>query len=428
MEYKVFALLLVLVAHSTLAFEFMILDRDTDTSKTRACHHDHTVSCVKTQIDFELLASTETLTFPDGVEMTLKYEFKTRPGFVTRYYEGKSEVDTATLTFSKDHLTGSARYNDNVYVIEPCGHDCHVWYEENKEKFVDEMKNDEVRDDKPEFKVDEKAIERNSELLRMGQENTETDTDISIMVYYTTDAKNQYGIAAITSMVDNMIGNINVGFSTSNVPIHLNLHCLEELVGFVEGSSNLIYDFRDHYGANSHVALRNSADIALLLAIGNGVPGIAGQAFLAYEPSWAPNTIRLTPVGWVRADYAQTSFTPGHEIAHMFGCLHNDQNNQVTNPLTPYGYGNWFTPGSRTILAYYNQNYANRVNRYSSPSVFYNGVATGSATKDNARVLTEVRFLMAAEGDESLTCETSTSTTTSTTSTTTTTTTSSPVS
>ena len=69
-------------------------------------------------------------------------------------------------------------------------------------------------------------------------------------------------------------------------------------------------------------------------------------------------------------------------------------------------------------MGYPSGKYEKVINYYSNPKVLFNGVATGTKTQDNARVIKENRFAMAAVGDESGTCSTM-STTSSTTATTT---------
>jgi len=81
----------------------------------------------------------------------------------------------------------------------------------------------------------------------------------------------------------------------------------------------------------------------------------------------------------------------------------------VHNPAYPTGYGFLMKPpsnsGYRTILGYPAEGYNTRINYYSNPAISYNNVPTGKASANNAGVLTERRFLMAAVGDESLTCD-----------------------
>ena len=63
--------------------------------------------------------------------------------------------------------------------------------------------------------------------------------------------------------------------------------------------------------------------------------------------------------------------------------------------------------GYRSILAYYAEGHSHRVNYYSNPNVIFpdTGTPTGVAgISNNAAVLTNNRFMMAALGDESADC------------------------
>merc|ERR1711864_55167 len=86
-----------------------------------------------------------------------------------------------------------------------------------------------------------------------------------------------------------------------------------------------------------------------------------------------------------------------HSSAHGNG--HNTHYN--------YGYG-WLighNSGYRTCMAYNNPGYSTRLGRFSNPRLFYNDDRTGDVEEgDNARVITDNRFLMAEIGDESQSC------------------------
>jgi len=91
----------------------------------------------------------------------------------------------------------------------------------------------------------------------------------------------------------------------------------------------------------------------------------------------------------------------------MVGARHNKETG-ADNPKYPTGYGFLMRPpvdsGYRTILGYSAPGYKTRINYYSNPAISYKNIPTGETGANNARVLTERRFLMAAVGDESLSC------------------------
>merc|ERR1740128_486353 len=105
----------------------------------------------------------------------------------------------------------------------------------------------------------------------------------------------------------------------------------------------------------------------------------------------------------------------GHELGHNFGCKHDNEHS--SSAPYPYAYGAYIGPaylgggrGYRTIMAYSKTGHGSKANVYSSPNVQFMGYTTGSELEDNARVIKENRFGMAALGDESGTCDWSFST------------------
>merc|ERR1712127_573408 len=108
----------------------------------------------------------------------------------------------------------------------------------------------------------------------------------------------------------------------------------------------------------------------------------------------------------VKKSCAYGYHSSGHEVGHNYGCQHNKENGHNTH--YDYGYGWFIGPdgfGYRTCMAYSEDGHKTRLNRFSNPLLFYDGEVTGTFdTADNARVITENRFLMAAIGDESPNC------------------------
>lgn len=82
-------------------------------------------------------------------------------------------------------------------------------------------------------------------------------------------------------------------------------------------------------------------------------------------------------------------FTFTHEMAHNFGCKH-DNDNATTNGLTTFARGKGWTQGGtvrRTIMADAAAN--QRILHFSSPGINFNNISTGAADRDNARQLRE---------------------------------------
>lgn len=87
--------------------------------------------------------------------------------------------------------------------------------------------------------------------------------------------------------------------------------------------------------------LRLSADTALLLVSNVGACGGA-----------ISNNVDA-PVGVIGKGCALGYYSFGHELAHMFGCTHNEETKSIAH--YPYGYGKLINPpvnsGLRTLLA-----------------------------------------------------------------------------
>ena len=103
-------------------------------------------------------------------------------------------------------------------------------------------------------------------------------------------------------------------------------------------------------------------------------------------------------------------YTFGHELGHNMGLDHDKYESGWRNE--PYSQG-YHVPGTkfRTIMAYYRPRdkpkNRQQINYYSNPNVKIGKkkARTGKKGKaDAARMITEVRFVIAANGDESETC------------------------
>lgn len=132
------------------------------------------------------------------------------------------------------------------------------------------------------------------------------------------------------------------------------------------------------------------ADLVSLLTASN--PSYCGIAYLV--GGGAPD-YGFSVTVWSCALGALT-FT--HEIGHNQGCCHapGDGGGCTTGGVFPYSVGHRFTVASgtqfRTVLAYAP---GTRCPRLSSPSVVFQGTATGLAEADNARTLNETAVAMA---------------------------------
>ena len=134
---------------------------------------------------------------------------------------------------------------------------------------------------------------------------------ISLIVYYTPEFRD--ATADIEGFVNQAIAETNQGYANSQIPLVAELFCAKE--ARVSDSNNgiqLLEDFSTSLGTIR--ALRNSADIAILLVKNSSYCGVASR-------------IHSIPSGrnyaWVLKGCALGYFTFAHEIGHLFGAGHN---------------------------------------------------------------------------------------------------------
>ena len=132
-----------------------------------------------------------------------------------------------------------------------------------------------------------------------------------------------------------------------------------------------------HESAASDAAVRNSADVALLVVSGS----IGGSCGIAYVNGFKHGIT----LGWVAKNCQR--IVAAHEVGHMFGCAHNRGKHSFT-PDGGYEYGNLMKDaagkGYVTVMAYKDTDagYTIRSYKFSSPDLLIQGEPTGSANTD----------------------------------------------
>ena len=315
--------------------------------------------------------------------------------------------DEAVFSFNKkkQHLFGTINTHDErEFEIERC-HNGHVFKEIN------------VTTLEPRLPIFPETTESLSlERSTFVEQDNATIVTYSIIFYYTQEFA--FVTADIEGFVDHIIDITNEGYANSQIPVRVKAFCIE--AASLSDTTGNVYDFRLMKGSSE--ATLNTADAAVLL-VKYGL-GYCGVAFLV--PAVKEWVFSVTAKGCI------SSFVVGHELGHNFGA-HHDIYDAYPGGVYSYGYGHHiergsFSSGAQTILAYYRSGYGVRVNYYSNPSVVLplTGTPTGvEGVSNNAAVIMQNRFTMAANGDESGACSApTTSSTSATTSPTTTTTTS----
>lgn len=300
----------------------------------------------------------------------------------------ENENCEAVFSFRGGKVFGNVDvFDGRDFVLEPCSAfaGCHVWKEEDTENFID--------GDAEAVGESEREIFSNRDanaLRQQGIDDDDTIVTFSVKYYYTRQ------FAEVTDDIelymDQVTAETNQGYINSLIPVRIKIHCIEaaELDDNNDGSA-MLTSFRNYKG--NVEALRGGADAAALLL------GDFAYCGIGYLDSWRTgNTVTAQ-----QKSCALGYYTMGHELGHNFGCHHDRET--TSNGVYEYGYGAFITLPYRTCMAYNKNGYNRKANIYSSPVATFQGVITGSATEDNARVIKENRFGMAAVGDESGSCD-----------------------
>merc|ERR1712080_415034 len=355
----------------------------------KACHSEVVKSCQVVEVNFAALED-EVLNVLG--EWSLSFLDTAGEGSHTF---SDSDGSEATFTSGQD-TNGNLHAIGNVdlaggrdFMLEPCSNfpGCHVWMETDRSKLK--------IDGEPVMEVSqtERRFEERSALIAEGRADTTTVKTYSVMWWYTKEFADV--TADIPLFISQVIAETNQGYINSKVPIRIKTHCMKQ-VDFAENSDGrqMLPIFINSKPAKD---LLNTADVAhLFVSTGGRLCGIAN-----FDSFGSQTNFGLTAKGC-----ALNIYTVGHEIGHNFGLDHDTQ--QGPNYAYSYGLGHHIPGTSKmTIMAYPHEGNTQEINYYSAPDVYYNGILTGSELLNNARVLREHRFAIAAIGDESGSCSSS---------------------
>lgn len=218
------------------------------------------------------------------------------------------------------------------------------------------------------------------------------NTVLRALVNYTPAAA--AATADINGLLTLAVAETNQGYASSGVQIDIELAAAAP-TSYTEASfSTDLSRYRntsDGFMDEIHTT-RNTvaADVALLVIDDAAACGLASSI----------GSTAATAFAAVHYDCATGYYSFAHEIGHLQSARHDERNDPSTSPYA-WGHGYQYTPkkGSswRTIMAYNCTRGCPRINFWSNPSVLYNGVPMGTATKNNnARVLNDTRATVAA--------------------------------
>ena len=168
---------------------------------------------------------------------------------------------------------------------------------------------------------------------------------------------------------------------------------------FTKGSGHMLNVFATYLGGGNN--LRRSADAAVLLV--KDASPMCGWGAVISDGDYANKMVSLTQLSCAEAGY-----TFGHELGHNMGLQHDKYSPRAGSGIvTPYSQG-YHIHGTmfHTILAYPNDDQTVAANYYSNPRLAVGQYRLGKAGEaDAAKRMTEVRFAIAGNGDESEACQ-----------------------
>jgi hypothetical protein len=227
------------------------------------------------------------------------------------------------------------------------------------------------------------------------------NTRVDIMVVYTAAARSGAGgTTAMQSLIDLAVAEANDAYANSGINVTLNLVYtgeisynesgnastdLNRLQNPSDGQLDSVHSLRTQYGADTVVLITES------------MATYAGLSFVMSPPSTAFSGYAFSVV---KREYAAGTYTFAHEVGHVMGCMH-DRENATSGGAYDYSYGYRFSDGTntyRTVMAYAP---GARIPYFSSPSINYNGAATGVAggatnAADNALTINNTAATVAA--------------------------------
>jgi hypothetical protein len=219
-----------------------------------------------------------------------------------------------------------------------------------------------------------------------------------LLVVYTAAARaGAGGTAAIRNLINLGVAETNLAYARSGIIPRLRLVHMSEIAYAETGALGTdlprLRATADGFMDSVH-ALRNQygADMVKLVVNGGDGCGIAYLMGPGHSVAFAPNAFSVTVRGCISPNY-----TFGHELGHNMGSNHAPDDPVGTGAYA-YSYGHKIlTLGAnnyRTIMAYDTCGCPRSLN-FSNPNVSHNGAPTGTATRNNALSINNVRTSVA---------------------------------
>lgn len=286
----------------------------------------------------------------------------------------------ATFILHDGNLTGSLRLGADLYRIEPVGDGVHALFKADPARLPPEHP--------PSFAPKERAAPPLPASGLNDAMQADGPVGVDVLVAYTTAAGNAVG--DILATIRLAVAEANQAYVNSGINIRLNL---VDTVAVAYSESGRSYDtILGDLVANADVRRhrdQSGADMVAMIINQTDYCGLA-DAILANE---------ATAYAVVHWECATGYYSFAHELGHLQGARH-DPGTDPTNTPYAYGHGYQYVAGNtrwRTVMAYDCAGGCPRLQYFSNPNVSHNGVAMGTAARnDNARVLNATATTVAA--------------------------------
>jgi len=226
----------------------------------------------------------------------------------------------------------------------------------------------------------------------------DTGTRFDLMVVYTGAARAAAGgTAAMQALINLGVTETNQAYANSGIVPRLRLVHMSEIAYAESGTLGTdlprLRGNGDGFLDTVH-ALRNTYGADMVKLVVNAASDGCGLAYLmgpGHNVAFAVNAFSVTARSCISPNY-----TFGHELGHNMGSNHAPDDPVGTGAYN-YSYGHKVPTQFRTVMAYADNCAAPcpRVLNFSNPNVSRNGFPTGTATRNNALSINNVRTSVA---------------------------------
>ena len=348
-------------------------------------------------LSIELPGTGEILTIDDLVVEDLDSGY-------ALYYGGRLSETSTTLVVMGADVVGTIHHDGELYGVQPLGDGLTAVYR------YDSWRLRRPPETEPDYVIPDAEMEEESALPppRAPPVARDSRDRIDVLVVYSANARRVAG--NIDARIALLVVDTHRAYTNSGITTRLRVVHSYETPSTVladVNSSNKRQDldrlrirgdgFFDEVFAKRE---QYAADVVMLL-YGNQ-PNYCGGGIaylLNHRPGSAELAFGASGIGALVVCRQHDGDTFAHEIGHIQGASHNpEEPGALDNPPYPYGHGfcnaarNW-----RTVMAYNTGSRCKpRLLYFSSPTVQYQGMATGDATRRNvARVINETAIHVA---------------------------------